>query len=171
MSYQELLQRISKKLEEIVKKLQRNTPIFDKNDLYQEALLHLWLNFKEGKLNGKADSYILQGCYFYLKNYIRKNFVKLNLVSLEKTIEENQYFEPGYTENFQYKVFIDHILDNNLLTKREKEVFCFSLEGLTIREIGKKLGISHVRVVKLQRRIREKLKPYLVGEIKCYQNR
>src|SRR5208337_212288 len=42
------------------------------------------------------------------------------------------------------------------VTQREKDVLSFSLEGMTTREIGKKLGISHVSVVKIRNRIKEK---------------
>ena len=45
---------------------------------------------------------------------------------------------------------------NNGLTPREKEVFILALEGLTVREIGDRLGVSHVRVVKLRANIKEK---------------
>ena len=56
-------------------------------------------------------------------------------------------------------MLIEEIL-NDGLTRREKEVFCLALEGLTTREIGSRLGISHVRVVKLKGKIRDKCKKY-----------
>ena len=42
------------------------------------------------------------------------------------------------------------------MTEREKEVLSLALEGLTTREIGNKLGVSHVSVVKVRNRIKEK---------------
>jgi len=57
------------------------------------------------------------------------------------------------------KMLIEKI-NNNGLTKREKEVFNLGLEGLTTREIGGRLGISHVMVVKLKGKIRDKCEKY-----------
>ena len=42
------------------------------------------------------------------------------------------------------------------LTPREKEVFQLQKQEYTTREIGKRLEISHVRVVKIQHNIRKK---------------
>jgi RNA polymerase sigma factor (sigma-70 family) len=42
------------------------------------------------------------------------------------------------------------------LDEREQEVLRLLMEGLTVREIGDRLGISHVMVVKLWRRMRDK---------------
>lgn len=132
--------------------------------------MHLWQDFRKGKLDDKTDSYILQGCYFHLKNYIRKNYDKAKLISLENmTNQEGELFDLDNIlslENRQAcldlincKMLIEKI-NNNGLTKREKEVFCLALEGLTTREIGNKLGISHVRVVKLRSKIKDKCKKY-----------
>jgi len=170
MPFDDLVKRISPILKKITYKLNGHFPFFDDKDLYQEALIHLWLDFKEGKSSDKTDSYILQGCYFHLKNYIRKNYDKANLISLENlTNEEGEVFDLGNIlslgnpescfELIHCKMLIERI-NNNGLTKREKEVFCLALEGLTTREIGSRLGISHVRVVKLKGKIRDKCRKY-----------
>ena len=44
------------------------------------------------------------------------------------------------------------------LTRKEKEIVFFYLQGWTTREIGERLGISHVSIVKLEEKIREKCK-------------
>jgi len=122
-------------------------------------------------LRDKTDSYILQGCYFHLKNYIRKNYNKIKLINLESlTNEEGEIFgldnilslqnSESYFEVIHCKMLIEQV-NNNGLTKREKEVFRLALEGLTTREIGSRLGISHVRVVKLIVRIRQKFRKHL----------
>ena len=133
--------------------------------------MHLWRDYKDGKLVDKTDSYILQGCYFHLKNYIRKNYDKAKLVSLENMAnEEGATFDldkilslenpESSFELVNCKMLIEKI-NNNGLTRREKEVFCLALEGLTTREIGGRLGISHVRVVKLKGKIRDKCRKYI----------
>jgi DNA-directed RNA polymerase specialized sigma subunit len=40
------------------------------------------------------------------------------------------------------------------MSDREKKVLTFCLEGLTTREIGKQLGISHVSVVKIRNKLK-----------------
>jgi len=171
MSFERLIKRISPTLRRITYKLNGHFSFFNDDDLYQEALIHLWLDFKAGKLSDKTDSYLLQGCYFHLKNYIRKNYAKVNLISLENMINgEGESFDldnilslenPGSCfDLINCKLLIEKI-NHNGLTKREKEVFRLSLDGLTTREIGNRLGISHVRVVKLKSRIKDKSKKYV----------
>ena len=43
-----------------------------------------------------------------------------------------------------------------ILTEREKEVVFLSIDGLTVREIGVKLNISHVMVIKIKNNIKRK---------------
>jgi RNA polymerase sigma factor (sigma-70 family) len=168
MHFEELVKKIRPKLKGIAYKLNGRFTYFNNEDLYQEALVHLWLDFQEGKLSGKTNSYILQGCYFYLKNYLRKAQDKAKRISFEVMVnDEGEAFDLGNIlplespqPDYHCKMFIEQIR-NNGLTKREKEVFEFSLEGLTTREIGCRLGISHVRVVKLKQKVKEKCKKYL----------
>jgi len=165
MCFEEVVKRITSKLKGIAHKLNGHFSFFNEEDLYQEALIHLFQDYHRGKLNGKTDSYILQGCYFYLKNYIRKAQDKFNSVSLNALMDEegNDLEEILCLENpescfadLEDKILIEQI-QNNGLTQREKEIFYLSLEGLTIREIGKKLGISHVMVLKIKKLLRRKL--------------
>ena len=171
MSFEKLLKKISPALKRITRRLNGRFSYLNEQDLYQEALIRLWLAFRAGELDGKTDSYILQGCYFHLKNYIRKHRERVSLVSLESCLNsEEESFDLGEVLAFSednscrsslhYKMLAETILDNGL-SKREKEVFALSLKGLTTREIGQKLGVSHVRVVKLIGNIREKSRKYL----------
>ncbi len=171
MPFEELFKRISPILKRIAYKLNGRFTFFNEDDLYQEAMSYLWVDYKHGKLSDKTDSYILQGCYFHLKNYIRKNYEKADLISLENMVsEEGETFDldnilsledpESSFEIINCKMLIEEI-NNNGLTKREKEVFCLALEGLTTREIGSRLGISHVRVVKLKGKIKDKCRKYL----------
>lgn len=167
MSFEELVKRISPKLKRITFRLSRYLSVFGSDDLYQEALIHLWSDFNQGKLQNKTSSYILQGCYFHLKNYLRINKHKVTFCSLDEVIRDEDGEElhladiiPSRSsgdiiEETHAKFFLEQI-NNNGLTKREKEIFHFVLDGLTTRQIGYKLGISHVRVVKIQKTIRRK---------------
>jgi len=42
------------------------------------------------------------------------------------------------------------------LNQREQEVFHLQIQEYTTREIGQRLGVSHVRVVRIQQHIRAK---------------
>jgi len=170
MTFEELVKQISPILKRITYRLNGHFSFFNDDDLYQEALLHLWMDFQAGKLNDKTQSYILQGCYFHLKNYIRTVKVKANLISLNTLISsEDTQLEEILPVN-DYRAYFD-ILDskflvekmqNNGLSKKEKEIIALFLRGLTVREIGRRLGISHVMVVKLKKRIKNKYAPFYV---------
>lgn len=155
MAFEELVRRISPVLKRITYKLNGYSTLFNHEDLYQEALIHLWEDFTSGQLKDKTDSYILQGCYFHLKNYLRKAREKATLVNLDD-LTANQKEPQAPPEDLDTPMIIDGIL-NNGLTKREKAVFRFCLEGLTLREIGRRIGVSHVMALKIRGQMREKI--------------
>jgi len=105
-------------------------------------------------LNEKNETYILKGCYFYIKNFLRKNRKK-KIISLEEILENGQ--------NIKNLEFMDEYNLNNYeenfetLNEREKTILNLFINGYTTREIGRKLGISHVMVIKIKKRIKEKL--------------
>lgn len=164
--FEDLVKKFLPHLEKMSKSLTENAKIdaIGAEDLLQEALVYLWLEFKSGKLENKNKSYILKGCYFYLKNFLRKadnHQVTLSLFSLVNeggaTIEDTLSDRFFWEEYLDAKILIEKIR-NNGLNKREKEVFELLLEGYTTRQIGKKLGISHVRVIKIYKNIGKKYK-------------
>ncbi len=170
IEFENLVKRISPILKRISYKLSGYFTCFSHEDLFQEALVHLWQDFLEGKLSDKTDSYILQGCYFYLRNYIRKYRAKAVLISIEAItdkensgLKETLYLQDElskhYFENLNNKMLAETIR-NNGLTKREKGILFLYADGLTTREIGARFDISHVRVVKLLARIKEKCRKY-----------
>jgi len=172
MTFEQLVKKFSPTIRRIAYKLNGHFSAFDYDDLYQEALVHLWVGFNKGTLNDKTDSYILQGCYFHLKNYIRTHYDKVSLTSLSALIcnGEGEGFDLDcisaledsrlLRDEVHCKMLIEQIHHNGL-TPREKEVFSLVLEGLTVREIGDRLGVSHVRVVKITKNIREKCKKHI----------
>jgi RNA polymerase sigma factor (sigma-70 family) len=150
-------------LKRITKKLNGNHSFFDDDDLYQEALCRLWINYCEGILCDKTDSYILQGCYFHLRNYLRKTKDSTILVSLNAPVGESgtELEELMSVDEDSYYSYLESKLqfeaaEKQYLTEREKSVLMFSLEGMSMREIGAKMGISHVMVLKIRNRIKDK---------------
>ncbi len=162
-SFETLVRKLSPTLRRIAGKLDYHFSFVDDQDLFQEALIHLWSRFKLGDLDDKTDSYILQGCYFHLKNYIRKTRDSAVLLSLSSIPDEDgASFEETLVaktlasyDEVEGSLQIEAMADSGI-TQREKDVLSFSLEGMTTREIGKKLGISHVSVVKIRNKIKVK---------------
>ncbi len=162
-SFDLLMKRISPTLRRITQKLNGHFTFMDHEDLFQEAVLRLWCDFKGGSLHDKTDSYLLQGCYFHLKNYIRKVQDKAPLVSLAGMVDEEavrleEILEAEDIAAFDYvdgKMQVEALVENGL-TPRERDVLALSMEGMTTREVGQKLGISHVAVVKVRSRLKAK---------------
>lgn len=170
MEFLGLSRKLSPTIKRIAYKLNGKYRTFSHDDLYQEALLRLWLDFNAGKLEDKTDSYILQGCYFHLKNYIRKVNEKPHL-SLDAIIHADT---PASDMN---ELVIDEgqedIRDslNSKLLAQEIKMSGFNIKekiileslscGLTTREIGRRLSLSHVMVVRIISRIRKKCFKYV----------
>jgi DNA-binding CsgD family transcriptional regulator len=50
---------------------------------------------------------------------------------------------------------VEALLESGL-TQRERDVLALSMEGMTTREVGQKLGISHVAVVKVRNKLKSR---------------
>lgn len=174
MSFDQLLNKLSPTMHRIAfkvsKKFNSSMGFCGADDLYQEAAIFLWNSYNDGKLRDKTDSYMLQGCFFHLSNYMRTAQNKKNVflsidasinddkdISLEEILPSSN--KNDYINKLDNKLLIDKIR-NNGLTSKEKEVFNLSIEGLTLREIGRRMGISHVMVIKLRNNIREAYMKY-----------
>ncbi len=171
MSFEELHKKLSPTIKRIAYKLNGRFRSFNHDDLYQEASIHLWGDFLKGKLNDKTDSYILQGCYFHLKNYIRTVNERPNVISIdaalstdnEATVEDilgERWACPDCREQLHNKFLAQSIRDNGF-NPREKRLLVYFSQGLTTRDIGERMGISHVSVVKLMQKIRVKAQKHL----------
>ncbi len=119
-------------------------------------------DFQRGLLDDKTDSYILQGCYFHLKNYIRKSQDSATMLSLNSILEEDgpHLEEILIADDLASYDRVETLLQieaiGSGISQRERDVLFFCLEGMTMREIGKKMGISHVSVVKIRNKIKER---------------
>jgi len=172
VSFEELIKRLSPKLKGIAYKAHWAGYYFNNDDLYQEALLHLWNEYSSGTLSDKTDSYILQGCYFHLKNYMRTALDKVRPVSLDCPVSCGHELRldplalPGagaardFFASLHARMLVEAIYNNGLSDKEKKFLSLFA-EGLSTREIGKRFGISHVRVIKMRREIEKKCRKHL----------
>ncbi len=161
MNFEELIGSLEPQLKAIAFKISVQYPAFEADDLLQEAHLYIWKNFIREK-NEFKRSYILQGCWFHLKNYIRVSKNKFPDMSLDSVTcdDENSLGDivesgEGVYESFEFNDSVSQVMDNGL-SKREKEVFIMVLAGYTLREIGRKLKVSHVMVHKVIKSIRKK---------------
>ncbi len=166
MTFETLLQRVHPTLKAITYKLNHRYTYFDEDDLYQEATTHLWEKNEYGFWEDKTESYILQSCYYFLKNYIRKAYKSLdkNCLSLDAEYGEGSPHAIADIISYPQKDRTPHIMDAHLflseiepmLSGRERNIFMMYLDGFTTREIGNILGISHVMVIKIEKKIRGK---------------
>jgi len=158
-----IIDKLGPTLKRITYRLNGHFTFFGDEDLYQEALSYLWGMFQDGAIYGKTDSYLLQGCYFHLKNYIRKTADKAHLVSLDKLIDDNDSTledvlsrdDNTLAYSFGEAEIIDAAEDLGL-NDREMAVFKLLMEGRTVREIGHLFGVSHVMILKIKNKLKNK---------------
>ncbi|MFH2138024.1 MAG: sigma-70 family RNA polymerase sigma factor [Candidatus Omnitrophota bacterium] len=167
MEFKKIVKKLDPRLKAIVRRLDGKYTAFNDDDLYQEAMLYLWEKHKARELEDKTDSFILQGCFFNMKNYIRtvnktidKNSMSLNIPlneggdTLESLLTDSEAVNTF--DAVEGKILSEKI--KGMLDVREMKVFSMNCAGLTTREIGKRIGISHVMVGKINKKIRYKCK-------------
>ncbi|MBI3292978.1 MAG: sigma-70 family RNA polymerase sigma factor [Elusimicrobia bacterium] len=152
-------------------------PYEDVGDYFQEMLSYLWALWQRRETQGKTQSYLIQSCWFALQNHLRMTRDPKSMTSLDAPqdpIEADRegggqeeggpwlrasdlpdLSEADGSSGLEARLVVNGML-NNGLTVREKEVVHGLLQGLTVREVGSQLGISHVRVVALTHSIRKK---------------
>lgn len=165
MNFKEILKELTPKFISISLQLNKNSNGYDLNDLVQEMSMHLLEKWNKGEIEGYTKSYILQSCWFHIKNYLRKINKKIKTISLDDIVDGADVCLCEMIEDdseavydiVNFKITVDNILSNGL-TKREKEVFMLTLEGHTLREMGEILDISFVRVLKIENNIKKKVK-------------
>ena len=174
MDFEKTYEKMNPKIKATINSIKYYPGWIDKDDLFQEAYLHLWNIWEEKGVNKNTEAYILQGIKFYLKNYIRcidDGFVQVSLdetmgndgITFKDLISDTSF----PFDKLENKIFVSELL-NNGFTKREKQVLVAMLQGFklendgyTTREIGELLGISHVRVIKIRKNIKKKIESYL----------
>ena len=160
MNFDELYKKINPKLKRIAKKHNGHGLFIDEDDLYQEMCMYLLDHYKSGMPEDVNESYIAKGCEFHILNYIRKNRCKASIVSLEQPLNDNgdtagdiitDTAKPA-DELLDKEIIVEEIR-NNGFSKKEKAVFFLLAEGRTAREVGERLHISHVMVLKYKKKL------------------
>lgn len=163
VEFEKLVKKFSSYLKWLSNKVVIPSRAIGQDDLYQEMLYHLWERWKQGEFDEKNDGYIRGSCYFHLKNYLRRYTEKVDIISLDKPFDEegNTLMDiiPDHAPSFEVRVddalFIQQMKAKEL-TRREKDVIELLAQEYTLRDIGKRLGISHVRVLKIKNNIGSK---------------
>ncbi len=163
MGFEELFTRVSPKIKRIARRYNRRSNTFSYEDLYQEMSVYLWDKFKAGVPEGMNESYIVKGCLFHILNYLRKTREHAVVFPLEEDLGDGKdslrELLPDGGDPLEKRIDEDLISEHiraNGFSPREKQVFALLMQGHTVREIGGKLGISHVMVVKISRKLRDR---------------
>ena len=159
-NFESYLSELSEPLKKIARRFAGRSVLCDVSDLYQEMVIFLWQSFEQGKFSDCKTGYLLKGCEFHLRNTLRKWKAPEGLLSLEEPLgEEGDTLKDCLGEQtrpihrrLEEQLTIDEILSNGY-SDSVKRVFALLLQGYTTREVGEKLGISHVRVVKLKQEL------------------
>jgi DNA-directed RNA polymerase specialized sigma24 family protein len=134
------------------------------DDLMQEALIHLWRLEEEEP--GHALSWYLQSCQFRLQHYIATG---RSVDSWKRSQQRISFFPPGEEEQEEGEPPLPHYCDStaasdtsaeemlcllrDCLPKSHLTVLAYLSDGLSSREIGQELGVSHKTVLKQRRQI------------------
>jgi len=145
---------IRESLIRIVRKVTANGSLRD--DLLQEALVHLWVT--EVGRPGQTRSWYLQSCRYHLLHYLaagrsvdsakRRGGQTSFVEDLDGPISATGDGDSGESVFGLVSARDIIALLSPLLSRQERLVLeCFA-DGLRLREIGRKLGISHTMVIR-----------------------
>ena len=144
-------------LRSVVRRLTREKGL--QEDLIQEALIHLWM--REAEHPGQKRSWYIQSCRLHLQNVLRKGRSvdcrkHRHASGLSAPDEQGpEEFEPRSDETLLSLVCARDLMAelSKWLTPVEKEILNLSNEGLSAREIGQRLALSHTSVIRRRRNI------------------
>src|SRR5215472_16127631 len=143
----------------MVRRMTANSAL--REDLLQEALIHLWL--AETRRPGQTKSWYLQSCKYHLLHYLASGR------SVDSAKRRGGQLEVGSDSDDRDMLLeqADHgdsvltwvsardiisLLTPQLLPRERAVLGCFA-DGLGPREIGRKLRMSHTMVIKHRRKI------------------
>ncbi len=132
-----------------------------REDLLQEALVHLWVT--EIARAGQTRSWYLQSCKFHLLHYLAagRSVDSAKRRDGQMWLADNGNTTDSFVDDTDSgESVLDLVSARDILSllsphlnNQERAVLeCFA-EGLRLREIGRKLKISHTMVIRHRRRI------------------
>jgi len=148
--------------ESLVRMVRRMTAnVALREDLLQEALIHLWLT--EARRPGQTKSWYLQSCKYHLLHYLASgrsiDSGKRRNGQMQPTLDLDHvdgFPEEGDSGNSVLTWVsardIISLLAPQLVPQEIAVLHCFA-DGMGPREIGRKLKISHTMVIKHRRKI------------------
>jgi len=132
-----------------------------REDLLQEAMVHLWLT--QTRRPDQTRSWYLQSCRFHLQHYLNSGRSidsgkrwRHQMPMTEHSEDEEVAAEPGDSGNSVVNsVSLREIMSllSLALTHQEQAVLECLADGLGLREIGRKLKLSHTMVIRHRRKI------------------
>ncbi len=161
MKFEKIVKKLTPKLRGIAYRLNGKYTVLDHDDLYQEALAHMWEEFCAGKLEGKTDSYVLQGAYYHLKNHLRGLDDNTFFARLDEQVSEDGdtlgELIPAEDDGGYEAAETSELLERCGLTEKEQQVLQLYADGLTVREVGEQIGVSHVTILKMLNSVKKKV--------------
>ncbi len=128
-------------------------------DLIQEAIIHLWLREKEHP--GQSQSWYIQSCRLHLQNFLRKGrSVDSGKHRQTDSLRDGEDEEPEEVNGGPHDTLFAIVCARDLVSELskwlspvEKQILNLGVEGLSLREIAIRLGLSHTTVIKYRRNI------------------
>jgi RNA polymerase sigma factor (sigma-70 family) len=159
-TFEETLDRLRPVLLRIAHRTATRDTLLDPEDRYQEMVAHLWRLWRNGAVEAHRPSYVLQNCRYALLNRCRalRRSPGAEADGAWETVSEDRRRprpRAAIPDVVHDRVLVADMLSDGLST-REKAVVKLRREGLTLRETADAIGASHVWVLKLQLRIRDR---------------
>lgn len=166
MSFQMLFEKIKPALKYVAHR--RFLPgYYSEEDLYQEMCLYVWKHYGDGLPSGINEAYVIKGCEFDIRNFMRKEREKIKFSSIDEPIGDDGLTLGDLLEDkkdnpdirIENELTIDE-MNRMDLSERERSVIFYLLKGCTVREIAAELGVSHVMVLKYKKAIIKKYRTF-----------
>jgi DNA-directed RNA polymerase specialized sigma24 family protein len=145
-----------------------STDVCLRKDLAQEALIQLWHLKRQHP--GQHPSWYLQSCQFHVQNVLRKgrsidswkrrhNRLRVPAAEVDESSEQNESAEP-LSHADAAEVILSEVCAHDILAllsrwlePLDRLILEQLADGLTVREIGANLRLSHTTVVNRRRKI------------------
>ena len=145
------------RLRGVVRRLTRESIL--QEDLFQEAVIHLWL--REEECPGQSQSWYIQSCRFYLQNLLRKGrSVDSGRHRPTAALHTGDAEEPEEVSAEIHDTLFALVCARDLVSELskwlspvERQILDLGVDGLSLREIAVRLGLSHTTVNKYRRNI------------------